>query len=445
MSSITATLDAQNRWVRLVFSFATEAAIGAYITRVNETTGETVQVRTHGTTLNPGDGLSYQSIPGWGGTVYDTEAPRGVPIHYVAATRLWQLLANPLTGSSLDPWTKGNNAYAVLGPIDRSSIGWYWAGNTLILGSFDGTTANPEVVSELVSVQPGQVLNASAQARTGSSGTTAEVGIRWYTSALGLISTSTGTAVLPSRASAGIPVTTGAQTAPATAAYARMYLRWQSTHALSIFSYWQNATLSTTANTGSVSSTFTIPSGTPNVWWLRDPLRPGNDVQISDCFPSVGNGGLECVPDQGVMFVGITGRQQPANASRFPVINQAQTVTVGRVRAALQGTLTLVTRTNADEAALTALLAPGTPLLFQSPPEYNLPDLYLSIDTAQLNPTSPDQRFPLRAYQLPFVAELAPGGPALGTIGTRWMDLCATTWAAANAGGKTWQNIMAGP
>jgi len=181
------------------------------------------------------------------------------------------------------------------------------------------------------------------------------------------------------------------------------------------------------------------PTGSSATWWLRDPLRPANDLPLTLTFDD-----NNCAVTSGIVFVGITSRQLPSNSSRFNIAGQPQTQTISRVRGALQGTLTLVSRTNADEAALLALLAPGTPLLFQSPAAWNMPDMYLSIDTEGVTPLSPDQSFPWRAFQLPFAAELAPGGPALGVPGARWSDVCDWTWASANAGGKTWLNAMDG-
>lgn len=439
MSSITATADPTRARVRLDLDFSDIGAPYVYVYRVNEATGEQTAVRTHGNTTSL-DGLAYQDIrAGFKGVLFDTECPRDTNVHYVATTPAgWELLANPLTLTHNEPWTAENGAHVEVGDFLPETTVTYNGIGMVLKG--DGATASPSAVSEYVLAQPGQTLVAYAEGVDFSS-IALEVGLRWYDASLTLLSSASIQRTPPDDF---IALPLPPQVAPANTAFVRMYLRIVGTPATNILSWWSTATL-TTANEATVqSATVNLASG--GVWWLRDPLRPGNDIKITECFAAVpyGSGAVLCVPDQGVMFVGITQRTRPNNSSRFNVTGQPETITVSRPRGALQGTLTLVTRTNADEAALDALLAPGTPLLLQSPPEYNMPDLYLSIDQAGGNVLAPDQRIPLRAYQLPFAAELAPGGPASGVTDSRWEDQCNLTWAAAKSAGDTWLQLIQG-
>ncbi len=119
---------------------------------------------------------------------------------------------------------------------------------------------------------------------------------------------------------------------------------------------------------------------------------------------------------------------------------------VSKVRSSVASTLTLVSRTFADRDRLNALLTPGSPLLFQVPEQYGVPDQYMSIAATAVGRVLPDHQFPIRVFSLPYAAVSAPGGPMQGTIGARWSDTCNryANWAAVYSAGLTWIQVLDG-
>lgn len=434
MPTLTATLVNPTGPVRLDIDCTDIGAPFVYVTRVNNATGGATPVRTHGTTGSNGDGNAYQGIQaGFKGVMYDTEFPRDTTFHYAMQAPGWQLLANPTGEATAEPWSTSTGAVSY-----GSNITALPPGQSAVVLHPDGVSATVSATSEFVLATPTAYYDFIGTV-TGPFPFTYRPVFSWYDSSQTLINNTT----MPNTAvGAGVPSSFGySVAAPANTRYVRVNLQVTGTPGVVFLTYWYNMALISEADNTAVSANLSVasPTGSAATWWLRDPLRPMNDVQITLAFDDNG-----CVAGSGVLFVGLTNRSYPTNSTRFNIAGQPQTQTVSRVRGALQGTLTLVTRTLADEAALLALLAPGSPLLFQSPPAYNLPDMYLSIDAEGVGLLSPDQTFPLRAFNLPFAAELAPGGPAQGVLNTRWADLCDWTWLSANTAGKTWLNVMDG-
>lgn len=430
MATITATAIPAKGIVRIDVDFATETAPAVYISRVNELTGEATPVRTHGTPVTV-SGYAAQGIQaGYRGTVYDTECPRDTPVHYVAYTVAQILTIRPtFTAQYLDPWTAANSASLVPG------LGFTTGRSMFLYG--DGVTANPQAVSEYVAVIP--LLSAITARVTAynslATAQTVSTRISWYTSALALISTVFDDSVsIPPLATRTLGLT---NTAPATAAYARLRVEWTATPAVTVPMVIQSAYLASQLGTV-VSATLVLPN--LSTFWLRDPLRPANDVRVDLCFDP----NPACLPAEGIFFGSMDTEGFAARSGQYDVANQREPVTVGRPRGSRTSSLRLVTRTFADRDRVLRLLEPGTPLLWQSPPAYGIPDAYISVGDVSVDRMVPDHSFQPRVITLPFVVEQAPGGGAQGVYGSRWTDQCAITWAAITAAGYTWQQLTQG-
>jgi hypothetical protein len=191
-----------------------------------------------------------------------------------------------------------------------------------------------------------------------------------------------------------------------------------------------------TATSGGVS----VPS--LGACQLKDPLRPGSNVRVDFAFDP----NPLCTPSEGVFFQSMDAESQSPNAAVFNVNNQAAPLAVSKVRSSITSTLTLVSRTFADRDRLDALLAPGSPVLFQVPAEYGITDRYLSVGAETKSRVLPDHRFPIRVFSLPFSAVSAPGGSMQGTVGARWSDTCNrfASWSAVNGAGLTWIQVLDG-
>lgn len=436
MSTITATVLTALGIVRLDIDFSDISAPYVYVTRVDELTGDVTAVRTHGTAGSAG-GLYYQGIQaGFKGVMFDTEVPTDRPVHYAASAVPWQRLVNgTFDGGSYPPWTATNSAVLFVGPATISATPGSADASALFIGN--GGSANPGALSEPFLVTVGTPLTVTATALyavTAGVTQTPTLLVNWYTSALALISTSTvATGSLAPGQMATITGTTAG--APATTAFARVELRDAAGTGNNI--YWWNVTA--TGPAGSASSASVLVANTGRMW-LRDPQRPWRDTPLSLQPP----GAPGCSPLEGVVFLGLGSNTYANRSGRIDIASQQATVTTSRPRGLANTTLTLLAKTFADQERLLDLLAPGSPLLLQLPPEYGSPNLYLSVDSATVDRLLPDMRQPMRVFTLPAIVEMAPGGPGQGVALSRWADLCPTTWGAAKAAPYTWLQVTQG-
>jgi hypothetical protein len=260
------------------------------------------------------------------------------------------------------------------------------------------------------------------------------IGIRYLDASGAPLSSGNASAVVTSTTTI-----TFTATAPANTVSAQPYVRLSGT-----------PTAGLTANIASVNLTNVAGSATSGGIMLpslgacqfKDPLRPGNNVRVDFAFDP----NPLCTPSEGIFWQSLDTESQAANAAVFNVNNQANPTVVSKVRSSVTSTLTLVSRTFADRDRLITLLAPGSPLLFQAPDEYGLPDRFMSVGADSVSRVLPDHRFPIRVFSLPHSVVSAPGGPMSGTIGARWQDTCNryATWAAVNSAGLTWIQVLDG-
>jgi hypothetical protein len=195
-------------------------------------------------------------------------------------------------------------------------------------------------------------------------------------------------------------------------------------------------------STSTVSSTPAVTVDSLSSLWLKDPLRPGLDLQINLC-PTGPSG---CTQPTGVFFHSMGPLTRKADAQVRGMGNRVVPSATFRARKAPTGELRLVSRTLPDRDRLLALLASGSPLLLQAPAAYGLPDRYLLVGDTGEDRIHSDHRVPFRFFTLPWSEVDAPGGGGEGTPETRWDDLCTNyaTWTLLIAAGWTWTDIMQG-
>lgn len=216
------------------------------------------------------------------------------------------------------------------------------------------------------------------------------------------------------------------------------------TNTLSVFFSFDNFTMSepctglTTAETCSLD--LMVSSSGYNM--LRDPMRPCNDVRVGLCWPP----DPECRPGRGVYFARLEAESYASNSQTQQAFNAARPATASRERSDAASTLILVSRTFVDRDAVLDALKPGTPLLWQTAPEYGQPDRYIQVGDASVTRYHPDHRYQPRTITLPFYTVDRPEGPAQGICGARVKDLCDIygTWGAMTTAGLSYQDILLG-
>lgn len=186
----------------------------------------------------------------------------------------------------------------------------------------------------------------------------------------------------------------------------------------------------TTAQTPTLS----IPSD--GRFWLKDPVRPCNDQPVPLCQASAP---LlpDCGGDGGILFVGVTADVYASNGYSLRPNNRRRNIAITRPRSDAASSLRLQTLTFDDRDDLVALLAPGSPLLFQGPQNYGVPDRYMDIAPVPVSPELSDLRIQVRTEVLPYNTVDRPVGPTQGICGARVADICdqfPTVQSAIDAG-----------
>lgn len=428
MPTITATADSAKSQVRLDLDFSDVDAPYAYVTRVDPVTGASTAVRGHGssTTIS---GLPYVPMQaGYKAVLYDTEAPLDSAVYYTASAPITPMNANTtFSGGYTDPWF-------VTDPNITMRITTNTSGQNFLSFFTAGATATPTIRAEDVPATPGAALTLTAVVSASSSvGVTAGFVYRDNTGAV--VGTIFGTATV-----LGTTTITAPGVAAAGTVSAQPFVQMTGTPAAGVTVNIASITLTNFAASSATSAGVVLPS--LGSCQLKDPLRPGSNVRVDFFFDP----NPQCVPSEGVFFQSMDVESRAANAAVLNINNQVFPLVVSKVRGALSSTLTLVSRTLADRDRLNALFAPGSPVLFQVPDEYGIPDQYMTIGATSVGRVLPDHRFPIRVFSLPYSACAAPGGSMQGTVGARWQDTCNryATWGAVNAAGLTWVQVLDG-
>lgn len=437
MSTFTATVDTRRAMVRLDVDLSDINGQNITITRTNLTTGVATIVRGYGSTgglfvVAPA-GQTSNSVPtliNGRGVFYDTEAPLDVPLQYTATYNSGPTLVpinqNPyFENGTRTPWAGQNNALVTVTNTQFHQGGWS------LQVTPDGVTAVPQAVSEEWIAVPLKSYTLSGWLRT-TSNATRNLSIFWFTAAHGFISSSQ----ISNALLAGVWTQYGpsAFNAPGTAAFGRIATNDGGTPAA--VNTWQGDELlvSSSQNVSLLSGVVIVPSN--GYGWLKDPVRPANSVPL-DCrrpiLATTRSGGT------GVAWLGLGDEVDASVSGLFNMNNSQFPVPVSRIREAPTSSMRLMARSQADVAALRALLAPGAPLLLQLPPAYGEDDRYVFPGNVGRAHVFNDQRLPRRLVAFPFATVAAPVGPMQGVLGARWTDLCAhtSTWGsvfAANGG-----------
>jgi hypothetical protein len=179
-------------------------------------------------------------------------------------------------------------------------------------------------------------------------------------------------------------------------------------------------------------------------FWLKDPVRPCHDRPVPLC--PIDGRPVVCGGSGGILFIGMGPEVYPANSYSMRAMNRSRTMSATRPRGDATTALRLQTMTFTDRDELLALTAPGSPLLFQGPAEYGIPDRYMDIKDVQVSPELPDLRIQIRTEVLPYDTQDRPAGPTQGICGARVADICALypTWDDLVATGMTWDDLVAG-
>jgi hypothetical protein len=427
MSTITATADSAKSQIRLDVDFSDIDAPYVLVNRVDPATGATTAVRGHGSSTTIA-GVAYAPMQaGYKAVLYDTEAPLDSAVYYTAAAPLVTLNANPtFAGGYVDPWYPTDAAVTIRPTSSRSGADF--------LSFFTaGATATPTIRAEDIAATPGASFTVTATMSANvSQGVSVGISFRDAAGAI-LSSTSTSATVLAAT------VVTATAVAPANTVSVQAFMTMSGTPAATTIVSVSSITVVSAAGSATSGGALLPSLGASQ---LKDPLRPGNNVRVDFAFDP----NPLCIPAEGVFWQSLDVEQQAANAATFNVNNQPNPVVVSKVRSSPTSTLTLVSRTFADRDRLITLLAPGSPLLFQAPDEYGLPDRYLSVAADSIARVLPDHRFPIRVFSLPHAVVSSPGGPMQGTVGARWQDTCNryATWALVTAAGLTWTQVLQG-
>lgn len=427
MSTITATADSGRSQVRLDVDFSDIDAPYVLVNRVDPVTGATTQVRGHGSSTTIA-GVAYAPMQaGYKAVLYDTEAPLDSAVYYTATAPLVTLNANPtFSDSYTDPWYPTDAAVTIRATSSRSGADF--------LSFFTaGATANPTVRAEDIAATVGASFTVTAvMSANVSQGVTA--GISFRDAAGAILSSTSGSATV-----LAATTVTATAVAPANTVSVQAFMTMSGTPAATTIVSVSSVVVVSAAGSAT-SGGVLLPS--LGACQFKDPLRPGNNVRVDFTFDP----NPLCIPSEGVFWQSLDVEQQAPNSATFNVNNQPNPVIVSKVRSSVTSTLTLVSRTFPDRDRLATLLAPGSPLLFQAPDEYGLPDRYLSVGTDSIGRVLPDHKIPIRVFSLPHVVVSSPGGPMQGTVGARWQDTCNryATWAAVTAAGLTWTQVLDG-
>lgn len=183
------------------------------------------------------------------------------------------------------------------------------------------------------------------------------------------------------------------------------------------------------------------------VFRLRDPVRPCHDQAVPLCFTQANaamNEAGYCIPGNGIFFASMDNEDYEPNTLTLNPTNAKYPLAMSRTRRGVSSLLTLVTRTFTDRDNLLTLAEPGSPLFWQGPAAYGIPDQYMDVGRVSIQRGLSDHKFQVRVAQLPYTSVARPAGPSQGVCGSQVGDLCDFTWDELAAEGFTWDDLIRG-
>lgn len=171
-----------------------------------------------------------------------------------------------------------------------------------------------------------------------------------------------------------------------------------------------------------ISAPSTVTWTTENDW-LKDPLEPARNIEVLVSDMS------EYAYDTPTGIHTVLGRPDP--------------VTIGEVRRAATGTLTLTTLTREDRDRLHYITASGHVLLFQSSQESGVGSMYIALTGVTETRVANLRPSPERQWAIGYQEVSAPVGDPASFL--TWADVVAqyATWqAVADAGYSTWLEFI---
>lgn len=163
--------------------------------------------------------------------------------------------------------------------------------------------------------------------------------------------------------------------------------------------------------------------------FLKNPLDPCLDVTIGLCNPAMD---FDCEEDVRISYLGTSDEEIDANTVLSLPVNRRNPIPTNRMRRSPRAELRLLAHDCTSRDRVFAVNDPGTPLLFQAPPQYCIADRYISVGMITEARISVDQREAFRSLLLPYAVVDRPAGPANGVCGVQMGDLCDiyTTWSS---------------
>lgn len=136
---------------------------------------------------------------------------------------------------------------------------------------------------------------------------------------------------------------------------------------------------------------------------------------------------------------------RPVTQGVFDVLGRSTPVATSMRRGSARGELKLTTFDEDERSALLLLTDDGTPLLLQTPENYGIGNVYVSVgELSEERVTGMGYEW-ARRWSLPFVVVGRPVGDALA-VGNTWADVLSAyaSWDAMRTTEGTWAGVLEG-
>lgn len=428
---------AGNVYLQVNWSSISDAAY-ASITRTRAD-GSAGLVRMNTSTDASGN---YIELSGGQAILYDTECPLDLPVTYTT-TAINAAGSTPTTGSTTvayEDFEAALSGWSTNAASFGQSATHVYGGIRAALLTVTATTTQA-YARKFASVTAGSVLTYSGFFYSQAGLAIASISLDWLDASGAYISTSSFPTAIP--AATWTPLIFSATT-PSNAAGVSFGPTLGSSPAIGTQLWVDNLLITTPLAMPTATSAEVILQSSQRLW-LRDPVNPFNNIQVGTQPPSYAP--VECVPGEGIFFAPGADQNLGTQSTNFSVSNRAYPLPLNQVRAAETSGLNLILRSFGDADALKALVDSGTPLLMDAPAQYGISRRFINIGDVTLTRVATDMRKQWQFAALPYARTGRPGGLAYGILGTRWADLCTTTYptfADATNAGVTWAQVLQG-